>query len=97
MNLLRNIFQNLFGTPATRMYPFTKRTPPEGARGHITMNPDVCVYCGICGKKCPSNAIVTEREPKSWTLDPYKCIVCNVCVEVCPKKCIYMSTEHRSP
>ncbi len=97
MNLLQNIIQNVFGAPATREYPFVKRETFEGARGHITMDPNLCIYCGICAKKCPTNALAVDKDPKSWTLDPFKCIICNACVEVCPKKCIYMNKDHRAP
>ncbi|MFA5034550.1 MAG: 4Fe-4S dicluster domain-containing protein [Candidatus Margulisiibacteriota bacterium] len=90
VNLLKLIFMNLFRQPATRLYPFVKREPFKGGRFSLDMDPALCIYCGICQRRCPANAIVVSREPKSWTMDPYKCIVCGYCAEVCPKKCIYM-------
>ena len=39
-NLLSNIVRNLFGKPATRRYPFEKREPFAGTRGHLEIDPD---------------------------------------------------------
>lgn len=95
--LLKNIFRNLGRKPATRLYPVERRAPPEGTRGHIEMDPDVCIYCGICQKRCPAGAIAVSREPKRWTLNPYACVICGYCVDVCPKKCIRMQPDHLPP
>ena len=97
VHMLKNLIQCLFGKPATRLYPFVARPPFDGARGMIEMDPNICVYCGMCQKRCPTNAITVARKPNSWTLDPHRCIVCSYCVEVCPKHCIYMRTHHRAP
>ena len=51
-------------------------------------DPDVCVYCGICAKKCPMGAITVDRKTKTWSLDEDACISCGTCAESCPKKCI---------
>lgn len=48
----------------------------------------LCVYCGICAKKCPAGAIAVDRAAKTWTLDEEKCVACGNCAQVCPKKCI---------
>ncbi|OHB56064.1 MAG: hypothetical protein A2Y07_03080 [Planctomycetes bacterium GWF2_50_10] len=92
---VNNVWQNITSRPATRLYPFTPRTPIAGARGHLQIDADTCIYCGICQKRCPSNALAVTREPKTWTLDPYKCIVCSYCVEACPKKCLSMNPAHK--
>lgn len=47
---------------------------------------DSCVYCTLCAKKCPVEAITVDREAKTWAVDEEKCIKCGVCVEKCPKK-----------
>lgn len=94
-NLFNNMFRNLFSRPATRLYPFVKREPPAGTRGHLDIEIGKCIFCGLCEKRCPSNAIAVVKDPKSWTLNPYSCIVCNACLEVCPKKCLVMKTQHR--
>lgn len=53
-------------------------------------DPNVCVYCTLCAKKCPQEAIAVDRTAKTWSLDESKCIECGTCVEACPKKCIKM-------
>ena len=93
--LIGNIFANLTRRPATRRYPWVRRSAPSGARGRLQIDIDKCIFCGICQKRCPSNALAVAREPKSWTVDPYRCIVCGECVAACPKKCLSMNAEHR--
>lgn len=56
--------------------------------GKPTSDPNVCVYCSICAKKCPGQAIEVNRAEKLWKLDDEKCIACGACAENCPKKCI---------
>lgn len=87
-DMLGNILKNMVSKPATRLYPKERRASFKDTRGHIGINIDSCIFCGICSKKCPSKAIVVNREDKSWEIDPFKCISCNECEEVCPKKCI---------
>lgn len=47
-----------------------------------------CVYCTLCAKKCPVEALEVDRAAKTWVLDEDKCIACGNCAQVCPKKCI---------
>lgn len=81
--------------PSTRRYPVEKRAPPKGARGRVAMQRiGTCVFCGVCGKKCPTKAIVVTRKDKSWQIDRLKCILCGECVEICPKDSLAMEGEH---
>lgn len=96
-NMVKNIFKNIGSKPATRMYPYEKREPFEKARGQIGINIDNCIFCGICSRKCPADAINISRNEKSWEIDPFKCVICGVCAEVCPKKCIYTDGQFRAP
>jgi MinD superfamily P-loop ATPase len=41
-----------------------------------------CRVCGLCGKKCPADAITTL--PDGILFDYDRCIRCYCCVEVCP-------------
>ena len=54
------------------------------------MNPDLCVYCTLCAKKCPVQALAVDRATKTWVLDKTLCIACGLCKSNCPKKCIEM-------
>jgi len=94
-DMIGNIFRNLTSKPATRKYPFEKRPTFKDTRGCVGgVGIDDCIFCGICSKKCPSDAIKVSKDGKSWEIDPYKCVVCGVCAEVCPKKCIYMDEQY---
>ncbi|MBP5274990.1 MAG: 4Fe-4S binding protein [Abditibacteriota bacterium] len=95
---LRPVFRNLLRRPSTREYPFAVREPFRDARGHIEgIDREKCVFCGICAKKCPADAIRVDRQERVWELDSFKCVVCSVCAESCPKKCISVSPVHRAP
>lgn len=97
VHLIGNILKNAVSKPATRLYPFEQREVPEGVRGHLEMDVSTCTFCTLCARRCPTNAIVVTREPKSWTLDPYACIVCGACVEACPKDCLRLDKDHLKP
>jgi formate hydrogenlyase subunit 6/NADH:ubiquinone oxidoreductase subunit I len=93
-DMIGNIFKNMASKPATRQYPKEKRVPFKDARGHISINIDNCIFCGICSRKCPSNAITVNRNDKTWEINPYKCIICNECVGSCPKKCVVSNVDY---
>ncbi len=95
--MVENVFKNLASKPATRLYPFEKREPFKDARGSIEgCEIDKCIFCGICQRKCPANAITVNRAEKSWEINQFKCVICNECVESCPKKCIVASEAHKT-
>lgn len=98
MEMLKNVLRNAFSKPVTRLYPFEVREPFDATRGQLVMDPKDCTYCGVCAKKCPTNAIIVLRKPgKSWTLQPHQCILCGYCIESCPKDCLSMDKHHRAP
>lgn len=97
LEMLKVVLSNLFSKPATRKYPYTVREPFERSRGQISFSDTNCVYCGLCSKKCPADAIKVDRLTKTWELDAYRCIICGECVGSCPKKCISMCNERREP
>lgn len=93
-DMLGNIIKNMFSKPATRMYPQEKRETYKDVRGQIGIDIDKCIFCGICSKKCPSNALEVNRGEKSWEVDHFKCIICGACEEACPKKCIHTDVNY---
>lgn len=95
--MLGNVIKNLFSTPATRVFPKEKREPFKDTRGMIGIDITGCIFCGICSRRCPPNAIKVDRNAKTWEVDPFKCIICGECVDVCPKKCMRMNEDYKSP
>ena len=54
--------------------------------GPLTCNKETCVYCGLCAKECPVDALKVERKPeKIWEVSEDDCIKCGACIEKCPK------------
>lgn len=87
----------LFRKPYTNRYPFVPRQPLPGSRGTLGIDLPKCIYCGICAKKCPTQAIEVDRAARCWTIDRLRCITCNYCVEACPKKCLELGAAHGVP
>lgn len=98
LDMIGNVFKNLGSKPATRMYPAEKRETFKGSRGQISgIDMDACIFCGICSRKCPADAIVVNKAEKSWEINRFKCVICGACSEACPKKCIAMGEEYTTP
>lgn len=62
----------------------------EVEKKYPVMNAELCVYCTLCDKKCPVQAITVDRPNKTWELNKQNCIGCGLCEKNCPKKCITM-------
>lgn len=91
------VMGSLFKKPATKMYPVIPAEWKERTRGHIRIEEKDCILCGICGKKCPTNAITVDRGGRTWTIERMQCIQCGECVAVCPKKCLFMEPDYTEP
>ena len=91
------VLGRLFKKPATLMYPVVPREWTERTRGHIDIDVDACIKCGMCQRKCPTNAITVSRDESYWEIQRMQCIQCGCCVEVCPKTCLYMKPEYTTP
>jgi|WetSurMetagenome_2_1015567.scaffolds.fasta_scaffold175844_2 ech hydrogenase subunit F len=89
--------KNLFMRPSTRLYPAQKRQSFSATRGHIEIDGEKCIFCGICQKKCPTEAISVERKEKTWEIERLRCIACGCCVDACPKNCLAMKGPYSSP
>ena len=86
----KSVIASLFRRPATRDYPVHPRAPFPRTRGHIANDIDTCIFCGMCARKCPTDAIDVSKPETLWAIDRLRCIQCNCCVEVCPVKCLTM-------
>lgn len=47
-------------------------------------NREKCIFCGLCEKICPKNAITLNKDDKTIAIDFDKCIYCGKCVKSCP-------------
>ena len=83
--------------PATSRYPFTPRIPLARSRGRLEFTKDSCIYCNVCAKRCPTDALVVNRKEKQWIIDRFRCITCGACVEICPKNSLAMAAAHQGP
>ncbi len=86
----KTITQSLFRKPATLMYPQRPREYTPVTRGKVENEIEKCIFCLLCAKNCPTDAIAVSKERKEWQIDSLKCCTCRRCVEVCPKKCLLM-------
>ena len=92
--MTKTMLKSLFSRPATLMYPAKPAKKYSLTRGHVTIEPEKCIACGSCRRKCPTQAICVEPKEKTWEIDRLRCIVCACCVEVCPTKCLAMDTQY---
>ena len=88
---------SVFKKPETTCYPFETKPAPEGLKGHVVNDPETCILCGICAKRCPAGAIAVDRAKRTWTCDGFQCIQCFVCVLECPKDSLSMDTAYTAP
>jgi len=97
--MTRTVLRNLFSRPATRPYPGREKEAHRAprSRGHIEIDIDVCIFCGACAKRCPTDAIIVTKPQKEWNIDRLRCCACNACVEVCPVKCLSMDNRYTVP
>lgn len=91
------LFKSMFKKPATLMYPVVPREWQERTRGSIDLYKDDCILCGICGRRCPADAIEVDRKAGTWTIHRMQCIQCGECVAACPKKCLGMNNQYTEP
>ncbi|MBO6017234.1 MAG: 4Fe-4S binding protein [Oscillospiraceae bacterium] len=58
--------------------------------GKPVQDPAKCVYCTLCAKNCPMEALTVDRKAKTWELNEEACIGCGTCASACPKDAIIM-------
>ena len=54
--------------------------------GKLACDVDNCVFCGLCMRNCPEQAITVDRATKTWSVNHDECVKCGLCIEKCPKK-----------
>lgn len=96
-SMTKIVMRSLFQRPATRAYPFVPAQRFEATRGSIAFNRETCTHCTLCAKKCPTQAIVVDRQGKLWTIDRLRCISCGACVDACAKGSLTMLNDYTKP
>ena len=82
--------------PAPKTAPDAEKKAEEPAANAVEPRGDgkpvadmsKCIFCTLCAKKCPQEAIEVNRAEKTWKLNEDDCIACGNCETVCPKKAI---------
>jgi ferredoxin len=94
MNIFHLIAGNLRRGPETQRFP-ERQAPAAAYRGHLAMDPDACVTCGICADVCVSAAIELRPAQDSceWIYDPARCTFCGVCVTHCPADALRQAAD----
>ncbi|MCE5297716.1 MAG: 4Fe-4S binding protein [Methanoregulaceae archaeon] len=92
--MAKTAIRTVVSRPATLMYPARPGKKTGLSRGHVVIDPSRCISCGMCMKKCPSEAICVEKDERIWRIDRLRCVVCNSCIEVCPVKCLRMDLQY---
>lgn len=66
-------------------YEYPKRPlEKDNFRGGLVIDESKCTFCGECADRCPSGAIVLDREAKTIGVDLDQCLFCCLCEDICP-------------
>lgn len=97
LTFARTAVKNLFSKPATVGYPYEPAKFTQRSRGHVEIQGDLCICCGMCMRNCPPGAIFVDRKAGTWTINRFDCVQCGNCVSVCPKKCLSIVPGYTEP
>jgi hydrogenase-4 component H len=89
MAILKIVFRNFFRRSRTRR-PGDMPAFPEGFRGMMSHEAELCTACGTCAYVCSSSAIKIDAEISgaAWSFDGGQCTFCGNCERYCPTKAI---------
>ncbi|MGV8905409.1 MAG: NADH-quinone oxidoreductase subunit NuoB [Acetobacterium sp.] len=76
----------------TQNYPkYPLKSSPFSGKPEIDL--EKCTRCGECVKRCPSSAIVFDKDTDSIGINYDECVFCSLCEEVCPVEAVKMTTK----
>ena len=96
-----NMFKKMLQYPrVTIEYPYEPAMYPYRSTDHslTTGKPEIdksrCTLCGECVLRCPSSAIVMDKDKDDIGINIDECIYCALCQEVCPTGAAQMTHEY---
>jgi ech hydrogenase subunit F len=95
--MFKTIISSLFQKSATLPFPKEPKKTFPVTRGHVEVDMEQCILCGMCQRKCPTGAITVDRAGKTWSIAQFDCCQCSSCVDNCPKKCLRMDNNPPAP
>lgn len=87
-------FGSLFKKPETVLYPVVTKPQPKGLKGHIVVDAQDCILCGMCDRSCTTDCITVDKAQRTWSINAFGCVQCGYCTTVCPKKCLHMDPNY---
>ena len=97
LNFTGTLLKNLVSKPVTKNYPEEPAVYPERTRGHIEIDIDQGISCGLCVRNCPPRCIVVDKGAGTWTINRFDCIACGYCATKCPKSCLKLVPGYQAP
>ena len=75
------VLHNLLHKPVTTSYPDTPKEYPARTRGHVEVDMETCLLCGLCSRSCPPRAINVDRDAHTWSIHRFDCVQCGYSLE----------------
>jgi len=91
------VLKNLLKGPSTIRYPYQPAKVTPVTRGHLTINIEDCIFCGLCRMHCPADAIEINKQDRTWQLNQFQCVICGCCISYCPKDCLFIEQTYLPP
>lgn len=97
---IRQAIANIFKPTVTNKYPYVKPEIPDGYRGKINFNADLCVGCGMCMRVCSPESItkvvknIEGGQEITLNFDLGSCTFCKMCADFCARKAIEFTKEY---
>ena len=91
------VIKTLLKGPSTIRYPYQPAKVTPATRGHLTINIQNCIFCGLCRMHCPADAIEVKKQERTWQLSQFQCVTCGCCISYCPKDCLSIEQTYLPP